>query len=246
MRVAVVGALGRMGSEVVRAALEDPEISEVYGVDIREGPSPVKVFRSLSDVPPVDAACEFAKPEATLESLKIASERGIPYLVGTTGHPEGFLEEIKPFAEKIPVLVAPNTSLGVNAVAEALRLLAKALGSYDLEIIEIHHRGKADAPSGTAKMLFGVLREASGRPLKMLTSREGKRSPEEVGVFGVRGGGVFGVHTVYFLGDGEVVELTHRALSRRAFAEGALKALKFLAKARPGLYSMRDILTSDK
>ncbi len=241
MRVAVVGALGRMGSEVVAEALGDPEISEVYGVDLREGPSPAPLFKSLRDVPPVDAACEFASPDATLENLRVAAERGIPYLVGTTGHPEGFLDEVKQYAEKIPLLVAPNTSLGVNAVAEALKVLAKALGDYDFEIAELHHRRKADAPSGTAKMLFGVLKEASGKPLRMATSREGRRSDDEVGVFGLRGGGVFGVHTVYFLGEHEVVEITHRALSRRAFAQGALKALKFLAKAEPGLYGMGDI-----
>ena len=254
-RVAVVGAAGRMAREVVRAALEDDSFELVGGVvesgapelgaDLGELCGWGRSGAAASENPPdnAEALVEFTTPEATVEHLAY----GRPAVIGTTGLSDEQLSRVEEAAKNVPIVLAPNMSVGVNLVREMVRELAEKLGTgYDVEIVEAHHRNKVDAPSGTALLLARAAAEGRRRDLEDLAvyGREGRspREEGEIGIHALRGGAVVGEHRVIFLGAGEEVEVTHRALSRRTFANGALRAARFVAGARPGLYSMRDVL----
>ena len=254
-RVAVVGAAGRMGREVVRAALEDDSFELVGGVvesgapeigaDLGELCGWGRSGAAASENPPdnAEALVEFTTPEATVEHLAY----GRPAVIGTTGLSDEQLSRVEEAAKNVPIVLAPNMSVGVNLVREMVRELAEKLGTgYDVEIVEAHHRNKVDAPSGTALLLARAAAEGRRKDLEDLAvyGREGRspREEGEIGIHALRGGAVVGEHRVIFLGAGEEVEVTHRALSRRTFANGALRAARFVAGARPGLYSMRDVL----
>jgi 4-hydroxy-tetrahydrodipicolinate reductase len=254
-RVAVVGAAGRMGREVVRAALEDDSFELVGGVvesgapelgaDLGELCGWGRSGAAATENPPdnAEALVEFTTPEATVEHLAY----GRPAVIGTTGLSDEQLSRVEEAAKNVPIVLAPNMSVGVNLVREMVRELAEKLGTgYDVEIVEAHHRNKVDAPSGTALLLARAAAEGRRKDLEDLAvyGREGRspREEGEIGIHALRGGAVVGEHRVIFLGAGEEVEVTHRALSRRTFANGALRAARFVAGARPGLYSMRDVL----
>jgi 4-hydroxy-tetrahydrodipicolinate reductase len=254
-RVAVVGAAGRMGREVCRAALEDESFELVGGVVEPEAP---EIGTDLGELcgggetgvaataePPDDAEAliEFTEPEATIQHLAY----GRPVVIGTTGLSEEQLARVEEAAKGVPLVLAPNMSVGVSLVREVVRELSEKLGfGYDVEIVEAHHKNKVDAPSGTALLLAHAAAEGRGRDLDEVAvyGREGRapREEGEIGIHALRGGAVVGEHRVVFYGVGEEVEVTHRALSRRTFAAGALRAARFVAGARPGLYSMRDVL----
>ena len=254
-RVAIVGAAGRMGREVARAALEDdsfelaggvvePEAPEL-GADLGELCGWGKAGVVATEDPPDDAEAliEFTEPEATVQHLSY----GRPVVIGTTGLSDEQLAQAEEAAKGVPLVLAPNMSVGVNLVREVVRELSEKLGAgYDVEIVEAHHRNKVDAPSGTALLLARAAAEGRGRDLDEVAvyGREGRapREEGEIGIHALRGGAVVGEHRVVFYGLGEEVEVAHRALSRRTFAAGALRAARFVAGARPGLYSMRDVL----
>jgi 4-hydroxy-tetrahydrodipicolinate reductase len=191
---------------------------------------------------------EFTAPEATLEHLRLAARQGARAVVGTTGLSAAQVDEVKGLSRETPILVSPNMSVGVNLAFRVLAVMAKALGDeYDVEITEIHHRTKKDAPSGTAQKMAEVIAEALGRDLGEVGvygrhGMVGERGGREIGVHALRGGDVVGEHTVVFATPGERLELTHRAHSRDTFARGALRAIRFVATAPPGLYSMHDVL----
>jgi 4-hydroxy-tetrahydrodipicolinate reductase len=254
-RIAVVGAAGRMGREVVRAALEDESFelvggvvesgSEKLGFDLGELCGAGRIGVAAADDPPdtAEALIEFTTPEATVEHLSYRR----PVVIGTTGLSEAQLTRVEEAAKSVPVVLAPNMSVGVGLIREVVRELSEKLDpSYDIEIVETHHRNKVDAPSGTALLLAWAAAEGRGRDLDEVAvyGREGRapRKEGEIGIHALRGGAVVGEHRVIFYGSGEEVEVAHRALSRRTFAEGALKAAGFVATAEPGLYSMRDAL----
>ena len=254
-RIAVVGAAGRMGREVVRAALEDDSIELAGGVvetgapelgtDIGElcgwGRSGVVATQDPPD--DVEVLIEFTVPDATVEHLTYAR----PVVIGTTGLSEEQLARVEEAAKGVPIVLAPNMSVGVSLLREMVRELSGKLGTgYDVEIVEAHHRNKVDAPSGTALLLARAAAEGRGRNLDEVAvfGREGRapREEGEIGIHALRGGAVVGEHRVVFYSDGEEIEIAHRALSRRTFAAGALRAARFAAGAEPGLYSMRDVL----
>jgi 4-hydroxy-tetrahydrodipicolinate reductase len=254
-RIAVVGAAGRMGREVVRAALEDDSIELAGGVvetaapeldaDIGElsrwGRSGVLATQDPPD--DVEVLIEFTVPDATVEHLAYAR----PVVIGTTGLSEEQLARVEEAAKSVPIVLAPNMSVGVSLLKEVVRELSGKLGTgYDVEIVEAHHRNKVDAPSGTALLLARAAAEGRGRDLDEVAvfGREGRapRVEGEIGIHALRGGAVVGEHRVVFYSDGEEIEIAHRALSRRTFAAGALRAARFAAGAEPGLYSMRDVL----
>jgi 4-hydroxy-tetrahydrodipicolinate reductase len=254
-RIAVVGAAGRMGREVVRAALEDGSFELVGGVvepgapelgsDLGELCGAGRIEVAVAKDPPktAEALVEFTTPEATVEHLSY----GRPVVIGTTGLSEAQLARVEEAAEDIPVVLAPNMSVGVSLMREVVRELSEKLGAgYDIEVVEVHHRNKVDAPSGTALLLAWAAAEGRGRDLDEVAvyGREGRapRKEGEIGIHALRGGAVVGEHRVVFYGSGEEVEVVHRALSRRTFAVGALRAAAFVATAEPGLYSMRDVL----
>jgi 4-hydroxy-tetrahydrodipicolinate reductase len=254
-RVAVIGAAGRMGREVARVALEDESFELVGGVveaqapdlgaDLGELCSWGRAGVGATKEPPAgaDALVEFTTPEATVEHLGY----GRPVVIGTTGLSDEQLARVEEAAGNVPIVLAPNMSLGVNLVREVVRELTEKLGAgYDVEIVEAHHRNKVDAPSGTALLLARAAAEGRDRDLDEISvyGREGRspRGEGEIGIHALRGGAVVGEHRVIFYGLGEEVEVAHRALSRRTFATGALRAARFVAGAPPGLYSMRDVL----
>jgi 4-hydroxy-tetrahydrodipicolinate reductase len=256
-RIAVVGATGRMGREVVRAALEDDAFdlaggvvkpgAEELGADLGELCGWGKAGVGATEDPPADAEAliEFTTPEATVGHLSY----GRPVVIGTTGLTEEQRVQVERAAQNTPVVLAPNMSVGVNLLLEVVRELSAKLGDdYDIEIVEAHHRNKVDAPSGTALLLARAAAEGRGRKLDEVAvfGREGRspREEGEIGIHALRGGAVVGEHRVIFYSSGEEVEVTHRAISRRTFAAGALRAARFIVGAAPGLYSMRDVLGS--
>lgn len=239
MRLAVIGN-GRMGKMIESVCLKGAEF-EVAGF---VGPGD---YAQLSEIENVDAAIDFSYPGNLAMVLKQAMARKLPLVIGTTGLSPEQGDAIRAASDMIPIVWANNFSTGVTVLARLARMAAEALGEdFDIEISETHHKLKEDAPSGTAKMLleavdphgeYAVVNGREGRP--------GKRG-REIGMHALRGGTVAGEHSVHFFGQMEEIELRHRADSREIFARGALRAARFAAGAKPGLYDMEDVLFSGK
>ena len=257
LRLAIAGAAGRMGrlllelgaknaSFQISAALEDNSNS-LIGTEVPD----TEGLRFTSDVcaavRETDVLIDFTRPEATIRNVKICEDFRCPTVIGTTGlgPDRNMIEES---AKKIPIVFAPNMSVGVNLVFSLARIVAATLGDdYDIEIIEAHHRDKIDAPSGTALRLGEIVAESLGRNLKddAVFGREGttgSRNPKTIGFETIRAGDIVGEHTLLFAGTGERIEITHRAQDRSAFALGALKAAKWIHKRESGLFDMMDVL----
>lgn len=262
MRIAVAGASGRMGRMLVEAVLDAPDARLVGALDVAGSPTigrdAAEFLGRTSGIAigaDIEAALadaqfliDFTRPEGTLAHLKVAAARGTAMVIGTTGVDDTGRAAIAEAATRIPVVFAPNMSVGVNVVLELLATAARILGpGYDVEIIEAHHRHKADAPSGTALEMGRVVAEALDRKLREVAvfGREGftgERDANTIGFATVRGGDIVGDHTVLFAGTGERVEITHRSASRVTYVHGALRACRFLAARGPGLFDMRDVL----
>jgi 4-hydroxy-tetrahydrodipicolinate reductase len=191
---------------------------------------------------------DFTRPQGTLAHLQACRRLGVRAVVGTTGFDAAQRQEIDAIAREIGIVLAPNMSVGVNVVLRLLEQAAAALShGYDIEIIEAHHRHKVDAPSGTALKMGEVIARALGRELKdcAVLAREGvtgERDPSTIGFAAVRGGDIVGDHTVLFAGTGERIEITHRSTSRAGYAQGSLRAARYVADRGPGLYGMDDVL----
>lgn len=264
IRVAITGAAGRMGkvlAEAVQdaegvtlgAAIVHPE-SSLVGTDAGEmagvGTLGVAVVGRLADaVDDFDVLVDFTFPDLTLENLAFCKAHGKQVVIGTTGLTEAEKQQLALAAETVPVVFAPNMSVGVNVALNLLKTAAQVLGDdYDVEIIETHHRHKKDAPSGTALRMGEVVADALGRDLSecAVYGREGftgERSKTEIGFESVRAGDVVGDHTVLFAGIGERIEISHKASSRMTFAKGAVRAAQWLADKPAGLYDMQDVLS---
>jgi 4-hydroxy-tetrahydrodipicolinate reductase len=240
LQVAIFGISGRMGRAVL-AAVEESPAAAVKGTTTSSG-DPAAALRGA------DVAIEFALPQATAANLAACVAAKRPIVIGTTGHDDAQRTQIAAAAREIAIVMAPNMSLGVNLLLKLVELTAGKLdASYDIEIFEAHHRGKKDAPSGTALALGAAA--AAGRGVKLGAvaehARLGAGEPRQRGAIGFsvfRGGDVVGDHTVTFAGAGERIELTHRASDRLAFARGAVQAARWLVGQPPGLYSMQDVL----
>ncbi len=191
---------------------------------------------------------DFTRPEGTMAHLQACRELGVQAVIGTTGFSDAQKEQIAEAARDIAIVMAPNMSVGVNVTLKLLQMAAKALATgYDIEIVEAHHRHKVDAPSGTALKMGEVIAQALGRDLKecAVYAREGvtgERDPSTIGFATIRGGDIVGDHTVLFAGTGERIEITHRSASRSTYAQGSLRAVRFLAGKQSGLYDMFDVL----
>ena len=254
-RIAVIGAAGRMGRGVCRAAIETegielaggtvepgaPELGSDLGELCGSGTAGV----TATEDPPgfAEVLVEFTTPEATVEHLSY----GRPHVIGTTGLSGDQVAKVEGAAQSVPIVLAPNMSVGVNLLREIVRELSAKLGEdYDIEVVEAHHRNKKDAPSGTALFLARAAAEGRGRELEQVAvyGREdvSPRQEGEIGIHALRGGAVVGEHRLIFYSGGEEVEVVHRALSRSTFADGALRAARFAADAQPGLYSMAEVL----
>ncbi len=261
LKIAIPGAAGRMGRTLIQAISETPELmlsaashradSSIIGVDAGElagvGKLGVPVVSQLNDQT-FDLLIDFTKIEPCLKHLDLASQLGKPMVIGTTGFDAKQKQIIQRAAEKIPVVLAPNTSVGITLCLHLLALMSPILAEEsDIEIIETHHRHKLDSPSGTAIRLGEAIADSLGRDLNecAIYGREGVGEPREretIGFSTVRGGDVVGDHTVLFASEGERIELTHKASSRLTFAKGAMRAAKWLAKQPAGLYDMTDVL----
>jgi 4-hydroxy-tetrahydrodipicolinate reductase len=253
-RVTIIGAAGRMGRELCRAALETEGVelaggtvepgSPDLGADLGELCGAGRAGVAATEAPPDDTGVlvEFTTPEATVGHLA----HGLPHVIGTTGLSEEQLAQVEEASKSVPVVLAPNMSVGVNLLRGIVRDLAAKLTGYDIEVVEAHHRNKKDAPSGTALFLARAAAEGRDESLEDVAvyGREGlsPRETGEIGIHALRGGAVVGEHRLVFYSEGEEVEVVHRALSRRTFADGALRAAKFAADAEPGLYGMADVL----
>jgi 4-hydroxy-tetrahydrodipicolinate reductase len=240
IRVAVAGASGRMGQMLIEAVGHADDLTLAgkldVGLDIRAGLANAQVL------------IDFTRPEGTLAHLGVCRELGVSAVIGTTGFSDAQKAQIAAHAQHIAIVMAPNMSVGVNVVLKLLDVAARALHEgYDIEIIEAHHRHKVDAPSGTALKMGEVVAAALGRDLKdcAVYAREGvtgERDPSTIGFATVRGGDIVGDHTVLFAGTGERIEITHRSNSRAGYAQGSLRAARFLAGRRSGLFDMNAVL----
>jgi len=261
IRVAVAGAAGKMGCRIIHlvAAQGDLALSgaleraghPALGADAGQnaGAGPLKVALTADENSLAgDVLVSFAVPEASAAHARLAAEKGMAAVIGTTGLSEAQRKVIAEAARKVPVVFSPNMSVGVNVAFRLIEEAARLLGdAYDVEVLEAHHNQKVDAPSGTAVRMGEIIARALGRgyPKDAVFHREGqtgKRPPKAIGMQTLRGGDVAGEHTVYFFGMGERVEITHRASSRDNFAAGAIRAVRWVVKQRPGLYGMAEVL----
>lgn len=254
--IIIMGAAGRMGktlTELVNAdealrlvaVIERPDTPVIAGLDCIQGSDAATILPQV----PTAVVVDFTAPEASLTTARVAAATGNPLVIGTTGFTEEQKKELADIATRVPVFMAPNMSVGVNVLLKILPELTRLLGdSYDVEMVELHHNRKKDSPSGTALGIAECLAEAKGWNLPEVACfhREGiigERPKVQIGVQAVRGGDVVGVHTVYFMGVGERIEVTHQAHSRANFALGALRAAAWLPMQKAGrIYSMMDVL----
>lgn len=260
-RVAIAGASGRMGQMLIEAVANAPDCTLAAALD-RPGSlllgkdagsfggqlSGVRVADDLQALQGAHALIDFTRPEGTLAHLDVCRRLGVNMVIGTTGFTDVQKAEIAAAAQDIAIVMAPNMSVGVNVTFKLLEMAAKALATgYDIEIIEAHHRHKVDAPSGTALKMGEVIADALGRDLKDCAVYErnghtGERDPCTIGFATIRGGDIVGDHTVLFAGTGERIEISHKSSSRAGYAQGSLRAVRFLAGKRAGLFDMFDVL----
>lgn len=263
VKVAVSGAGGRMGTSILKVLSKDPEIDIVgatetaghhllgcdLGVIVSSTDTDIKVTQDMdSAFRNAEVVIDFTTPASTLAAAKLCNTQNKSMVVGTTGFSREESKKLKQMAEKIPIVISPNMSIGVNLAFEISNFLATRLGDeFDVEIVETHHKDKVDAPSGTAVALAKSVAQGLGVDPDTHVRFErqgniGKRKKGEIGVQTLRGGDVVGDHTIMFLGRGERLEITHRALSRENFSRGVLRAARWIAGKKPGVYSMKDVL----
>ncbi len=263
IRVIINGACGRMGRLIIQGVSqqadmelagaieypEHPQIGSDAGVVAGIGDIGVPITGELNDVlQNADVVIEFSKPEATIEHLRQVVNADKAMIIATTGYDPDELATVKELASQIRCVMAPNMSLGVNVMIQALELIAKALGDdYDIEVIEAHHNHKADAPSGTALRLAETVAEALDRDLDEVGvygrhGIVGARPKKQIGIHAVRGGDIAGDHTVLFATEGEQLRVVHRAHSPEAFAKGALRAARWVVEAPKGLHDISEVL----
>ena len=260
--VAVAGATGRMGRMLIEAVFRSSDMilqsaldrpgHEAIGQDVGDLIGEKLNAPIQPDIPEAlqgaDFLIDFTQPEATLAHLKTCVTNHIGIVIGTTGFSESQKAEIREASTHIPVVFAPNMSVGVNVMFRLLRMAAESLGSdYDVEIIEAHHRHKKDAPSGTALKMGEIIASALDRDVDKCAvfgrhGMTGERDQKTIGFSAVRGGDIVGDHTVLFAGVGERLEIIHRSSSRATYAEGSLRAVRFLAGKQNGLFDMQDVL----
>ena len=261
-RIAIAGASGRMGQmliEAVRAADDcvltgaldisaSPAVGQDAGAFAGQATGVLITSDLVTGLKDSQVLIDFTRPEGTLAHLAVCRALGVGVVIGTTGFSDAQKAQIAEAAKDIPIMMAPNMSVGVNVTLKLLEMAAKALATgYDIEIIEAHHRHKVDAPSGTALKMGEVIADALGRDLKdcAVYAREGitgERDPSSIGFATIRGGDIVGDHTVLFAGTGERIEISHKSSSRATYAQGSLRAVRFLAGRKAGLFNMFDVL----
>jgi 4-hydroxy-tetrahydrodipicolinate reductase len=262
VRVAIAGAGGRMGRALLEAATSTPGVALAAALDVTAS---MLVGRDAGDMTPAargvridsdaraalaaaDVLIDFTRPAGSIEHLRACREMKRAMVIGTTGFDGPQMAEIRAASAEIPIVMSPNMSMGVNVALKLVEMAARALGpEYDVEVFEVHHKLKVDAPSGTALRLGEVAAAARGTSLEHdgVYARHGNTGERKAGAIGfsaARAGDVVGDHTVFFAGPGERIEITHRAASRATYAQGAMRAAMFIAGRRAGLHDMQDVL----
>lgn len=262
LRIAVAGASGRMGRMLIEAIAGADDMALAGALDVAGSvaigqdaaaflgrTSGIAITSDLrAGLANGQVLIDFTRPEGTLAHLAVCRELGVKAVIGTTGFDDAQKAQVAEHAKHLAIVMAPNMSVGVNVVMKLLDVAARALSQgYDIEVIEAHHRHKVDAPSGTALKMGEVLAHALGRDLKQCAvyAREGitgERDPSSIGFATIRGGDIVGDHTVLFAGTGERIEITHRSASRATYAQGSLRAARFIAGRASGLYGMDEVL----
>ena len=263
IKVGVIGAGGRMGRMLIEAVNDNPQItlnaaierqgSSLVGADAGEvaaiGHLNVQIVDDLQAVvDDIDVLIDFSLPDATEKNMQVCAEHNVAMVIGTTGFNEQQEQVLEKASEKIAIVYAGNYSTGVNLSLKLLEMAAKVFGTEaDVEVIEAHHKHKIDAPSGTAYMMAEAVAAARGQNLKDVAvygreGQTGEREASTIGIHAIRGGEIIGDHTVMFIADGEVVEITHRARARMTFAAGAVRAATWVIQQEVGQYNMQDVL----
>ena len=261
--VIIDGACGRMGKMITQGVVTQNDMQLVGAIEYSGHPQlgedvgevagvrtiGVPISDNLSEIlDEADVVVEFTAPNASIEHLRNVVDAGKTMVLATTGFTEAELAEVRELAQNIPCVMAPNMSVGVNVMLQAIQLVAKALGDgYDVEVIEAHHNQKADSPSGTALRIAEVLAEALDRNLAEVGvygrhGMVGARPEKEIGIHAIRGGDIAGDHTVLYAGAGERIEITHRAHTREAFAKGAIRSARWVVNAPKGLHDISEVL----
>ena len=249
IKVAVSGALGRMGTTIGRIVDEAPDMELVGGVDVREGTlfgkevvPAARIDEFLKEKKP-DILIDFTVAAAAVENIRAAARNNVALVVGTTGFSSKQRESIRSAIEgNVPAVISSNFSVGVNIFWKLVREAARELGDYDIEVTEAHHRYKKDAPSGTAKTILEILDQELGDREKVYGRVGATERKNEIGVHVVRGGDIVGDHSVLFAGNFECIEISHRAYDRAVFAQGAVRAARWVAGRDPRIYAMQDVL----
>lgn len=246
LKVFIVGISGKMGKMICNAAQSSDDIEICGGLDAFDG-GVFPTFKRAADVNvAADVIIDFSRPETLDEVISLCNKLSCPAVIATTGYDDGQLKKIDELSKRRGVLISGNMSFGVNLLTELVKSSAAALGvDFDVEIVEKHHNMKVDAPSGTALMLAQSAAEARKEKSKIVAGRSGKsckRERGDIGISSVRGGTIVGQHDVEFIGDDEIITLSHTALSRKIFAFGSLKAARFMAGKKSGKYDMKDVL----
>ncbi len=252
-----------MGGMLIQAVLESTDLSLAVALDHPESDNigkdagqglgietGVMISADIQDIAQADCLIDFTRPEGTLAHLQVCAQHGVKCVIGTTGFDTAGKQEIRSAAQKTAIVFAPNMSVGVNAMLKLLDVAARLLQSgYDAEVFEAHHRNKVDAPSGTALAMGETIAQAWGKNLDDIADwarhgDTGARADGHIGFSVVRGGDIVGDHTAYFCGIGERIEITHRSSSRATYAQGSLRAARYLARREFGLFDMQDVLAS--
>ncbi|OEG71904.1 4-hydroxy-tetrahydrodipicolinate reductase [Candidatus Endomicrobiellum trichonymphae] len=255
MKITICGAAGRMGQAILAIAKSDENV-KIAGALEYDGSKAIgtgdPVVSSVGDLEKflseTDALIDFTNPESALRNLEAAGKYKVSVVIGTTGFNEEQRKKIAEISKSIPVVFSPNMSAGVNILFKLVEDVAKKIPDYDIEIVELHHNKKKDSPSGTAAKLAEIAAASIGKNISDAGvygrhSADAVRKKDEIGLHSIRAGDVVGDHTVYFAGHGERIELTHRSHSRDTFAAGAVRAAKWVAGRKPGLYDMTDVLS---
>lgn len=261
MRIAIAGASGRMGRMLIESVLAAPDLELTVALghaggasigrdatDFLGRTSGVTITDNLDALADADCLIDFTRPQATLAHLDACVRHGVKMVIGTTGFDDAGKAAIGKAAEQVGVVFAPNMSVGVNVTLKLLDIAARILkDDYDVEVFDLHHKHKVDAPSGTALKMGETVADAWGKPLADIATwaRHGDTGARQAGTIGfsaARGGDVVGDHTVFFCGPGERIEVTHRSSSRATYAEGSVRAARYLSDRSAGLFDMQDVL----
>lgn len=247
IKILLNGCSGKMGKVIANVISEFPTLTIIAGIDRYKTELGFQIFNCADDVTvEYDVLLDFSRADALPELLALTKKTSKPVVLCSTGYTESDLDTINEQSKYLPIFKSANMSLGINLINSLLKKVAPLLyGNYDIEIIEKHHNQKVDAPSGTALLLADTIKEAISDATHYVNGRDGQRKREksEIGIHAVRGGSIVGDHDVIFAGTGEVIELTHKAISREVFAIGALKACEYMGTiSEPGLYNMEDVL----